>query len=288
MTKVPAAVSTLLLLAAVEGSQAAQAPELVAPKVAALPAIDGKGDDAAWGGAKELVVKIDVPSELENPKKKVSLKAVHNGEAVCFLLTWEDKEKNEEHLPYVWKEDKGEYEPDDNKMEDACSLAFQLEGPFDPDMLAGIESRWDVWEWQAMRANAGIARDKHHIYSKTRVEGVKSKRFNDRNEKALFMARPDDAGVTTYKKLDPPEEKKAPKLPQFELQKPSGSAADVECKGVWAGGKWTVEFKRNLNTGNKDDTAFSPGKAHDFAVAIFDAVEHSDHDVSGKLILKLQ
>lgn len=270
------------------GDAPARGPELVAPKVAALPAVDGKADDPAWAQAKELVVPIDKPDELEHPKHKVVLKAVHDGDSICFLLVWEDKKKSDEHLPFVWKENDGEYVPDDEKIEDACSLGFALEGEFNPDMLAGVESKWDVWEWQAGRTTNGYALDKTHIYSRARPEGVKSKRFQDRKEKPIFLARPDDAGTPAWKRLEPPSEKKGPKLPQFEPQTPSGSAADVQARGVWADGKWTVEFKRKLNTGHPDDAVFSVGKAIEFAVAIFDETEHSDHDVSGKLILKLQ
>ena len=77
-------------------------------------------------------------------------------------------------------------------------------------------------------------------------------------------------------------------LLQFPPQKPAGSAADVEAKGEWANGKWTVEFKRKLNTGHKDDTAFVAGKACSFAVATFDKSEKGDHDVSKGFLLKIQ
>src|SRR5262245_1541096 len=82
--------------------QAGPTPELVAVKVDQLPALDGKADDAAWGKAQELVVKIDLPSELEKPRKQISLKAVHDGTTICFLLVWDDKLANTEHRPWVW------------------------------------------------------------------------------------------------------------------------------------------------------------------------------------------
>ncbi len=282
MTKLLAAVAVLALF-----PQAKPAPEITAAKVAQLPAVDGKADDAAWGQAKELAVKIDAPSELENPRKSMTLKAVHDGTSVCFLLVWSDPDKSDSHLPFVWKEDKGEYEVNDEEIEDAASLAFALEGPFDPDMLAGKESKWDVWEWGAMRSSGGYARDKYHIYSKSRPEPpVKSKRFSDRQEKPIFLARPEDEGTSAARKLEPPGQKKGAKVPQFEIQKPDGSAADVEARGVWAGGKWTLEMKRKLKVGHKDDADFDPAKPIDFAVAVFDKSEHSDHEVSGRLVLK--
>jgi hypothetical protein len=255
--------------------------------VAQLPAVDGKSDDAAWGQAKEFTIKIDQPSEIDDPKKSMTLKVVHDGASVCFLLVWSDPDKSDSHLPFVWKEDKGEYEVNDEEIEDAASLAFALEGPFDPDMLAGKESKWDVWEWGAMRSGGGFARDKWHLYAKARPEPpIKAKRFQDRQEKPIFLARPEDAGTSPARKLEPPAQKKGTRVPQFEIQKPDGSAADVEARGLWAGGKWTVEFKRKLKVGNKDDADFDPSRPIDFAVAVFDKAEHSDHEVSGRLVLK--
>ena len=85
-----------------------------------------------------------------------------------------------------------------------------------------------------------------------------------------------------------PETKVKDVIPQYPTQKPTGSAADVEAKGEWADGKWTVEFKRKLNTGHKDDTAFVAGKSLSFAVATYDKNEKGDHDVSKPILLKIQ
>ena len=76
------------------------ADELVAAKVSKLPAIDGKADDDAWKAAKEVVVKMDQPDE-DPPKKTISLKAVHDGDSICFLMVWADPDKNDEHSPFV-------------------------------------------------------------------------------------------------------------------------------------------------------------------------------------------
>src|SRR5262245_54379101 len=110
----------LKLLAVVAVAVALCAPnaadELVAGKVSKLPTIDGKGDDDAWKTAKEVVVKMDQPDE-DPPKKTASIKAVHDGDSICFLVVWADPDKNDQHSPFVWKDPAG-YEPDDEKVED--------------------------------------------------------------------------------------------------------------------------------------------------------------------------
>lgn len=57
----------------------------------------------------------------------------------------------------------------------------------------------------------------------------------------------------------------------------SGSRWDVEAKGVWdeVSGRWTVEFKRLLNTGNDDDIEFVIGEQIRMAVAIGDNTKHA-------------
>src|SRR5262245_41281523 len=249
------------------------ADELVAGKVSKLPAIDGKADDDAWKAAKEVVVKMDQPDE-DPPKKNISLKAVHDGDSICFLLVWADPDKNDQHSPFVWKDPAG-YEPDDEKVEDACTLAFELEGKFDSDMKAGIPSKWDVWEWGAARTNpSGYALDRTHVYSKTAPPPpLKARRLTDRAGNTIFFYHPIDEGTPCYTKIELPEKKSTPIVLQYPSQKPTGSAADVQAKGEWAAGKWTVEFKRKLNTGHKDDTVFVVGKSCGMAVATFDKSE---------------
>jgi len=278
-----AAAAALALL-----GQAAPAPELAAARVAALPVVDGKADDPAWAQVAPLAVRIDVPSELENPRKKIDLKAVHDGASICFLLVWEDKQPDADHKPWVWNQDKFEFVVDEEKIEDAAALAFALEGKFVPDMLSGVEAKWDVWEWGALRSSTGFARDKVHLFSKTRPQGVKAKLRTDRHDHTIYFALTDDEGTPNFKQHESPDEKKADRVPQFEAQKPSGSAADVQARGAWAGGRWTLELKRPMNTGHKDDTPFAPGKTVEFAVAVFDGAEKSDHLVSGKLVLRTQ
>ena len=264
-----------------------QAPELVAVKVPKLPAIDGRGDDEAWKMAREIAVGIDEPLE-EKPKKKVLLKAVHDGDSICILLVWEDADKNDQHAPFVWKDTA--YEEDGEKMEDMCSIGFSLEGKFNPDMKAGVESKWDVWEWGAARTNpSGFALDRTHIYTKTKPpEPIKSKGMTDRNGGKIYFMHPIDEGTPCYKKVEAPEKKGAPVVPQFVPQTPPGSAADVQAKGEWANGKWTVEFKRKLITGHKDDTQFSVGRSVEFAVATFDKCDKGDHIVTQTIVLKIQ
>lgn len=276
------------LLAAVLALALAPQGEVGAQRVAKLPEIDGKTNDEAWAKAKEWVIKIDKPGEIEKPRNEMWLKVVHDGASVAFLMTWKDETKSDKHQEFAWKADDGEYKMNDEQLEDSCSLAFALEGKFDVDMLAGIESKWDVWEWGAFRTSLGYARDKWHIYAKERPAAGKPKRFNDRNEQPIWLSRPDDEGTPCARKVDAPAEKKTDVVQQWIPEKPTGSCADVAARGSWEKGKWSVEFRRKLSTGNKDDTAFDLSKPLEFAVAVCDQGEKSDHEVSPKYVLRFE
>jgi hypothetical protein len=262
-------------------------PVLEAAKTAKLPAIDGKADDEAWKAVKELVVPMGLPEE--KPERKAFMKAVHDGDSLCVLVRWADETKTDVHQVYSWSLSDEKYVvQDDAEYEDSVSLGFALEGTFNPDMLAAVEAKWDVWHWGADRSRSGYALDLWHVYSKNPPDGLKSKQKTARDESRLFIARPMDAGTPGFKVVAPPKAKGQDKVPQFDVQKPAGSAGDVEARGVHADNMWTVEFKRKLKTGNKDDVAIDPAKPLPFCLATFDNKEKADHDVSHTILLKLK
>lgn len=276
----------ILILGFEAPSQAPPVPELIAARVKVLPTVDGKGDDAAWKSAAELVVKVDELNNLKEPKRKLTLKAVHDGESIAFLMSWEDATKSDTHESYVWNAEKKAYEIDSADLEDSATIAFEHVGVFNPNMLAGVESQWDVWQWKAARTDPkGYSEDKVHIYSKKKPEGVTSNKTEDDDQKPLWIARVGDKGNPPFRQLDAPKEFKGARASRWEAQEPSESAADVRAKGSWASGRWTVEFMRKLNTGHEDDTPFDPQKAYSFAIATHDKTDGGEHVVSTTLRL---
>jgi hypothetical protein len=261
-------------------------PVLEAAKVAKLPAVDGK-EDEAWKAAKALEVPMGVPEE--KAERKATLKALHDGEAVCILVRWTDETRNAVHQTYSWGlADEKYLVQDDAEYEDACSLGFALEGTFNPDMLAAVEAKWDVWHWGADRSSGGYALDMWHLYTKKRPETLKVKQKTARDESTIYLGRYPDEGTPPFRVVEPPKAKGADKVAQFAVQKPAGSAGDVEARGIHADNAWTVEFKRKLKTGQKDDVAIDPAKPLAFCLATFDNKEKADHDVSHTIQLKLK
>src|SRR3990170_4456940 len=70
-------------------------------------------------------------------------------------------------------------------------------------------------------------------------------------------------------------------LPQNVLRTPDGSGADILANGSWARGRWVVELRRKLITGNPDDKPFVAGRVYRFGLAVFnDMVSNRYHFIS--------
>jgi signal transduction histidine kinase len=59
-------------------------------------------------------------------------------------------------------------------------------------------------------------------------------------------------------------------VPGYLLRRPTGSQGDIDAKGTWRNGRWTVEFRRRLQTGNPDDVQFDVSKTYRFGIAVMD------------------
>ncbi len=243
---------------------------LLSLAVEEAPAVDGKADDPVWGRAPTLSLEAERKLEPNiGAKTKVSLRSVHTGSKISFLVTWEDDSESIEHKPWVWNAGKSVYE-EGPQREDMCALAFEHTGAFTADMLSPDEAVWDIWHWKAARTNPqGFAMDKIHRYTRKQPEG-KAKQYDARDGNPLWIARPEDSGDTVEVKKTAPAAFAGEKVPQYEAGTPAGSTADIRAKGSWKDGRWTLEFERARDTAQGDDTRFDLARSYRMAVAVFD------------------
>ncbi|MDP2643685.1 MAG: ethylbenzene dehydrogenase-related protein [Desulfobacterales bacterium] len=59
-------------------------------------------------------------------------------------------------------------------------------------------------------------------------------------------------------------------IPGYILFRPIGSGGDIDAKGLWENGVWTLELKRKLQTGNPDDVQFDIRKLYRFGISVHD------------------
>jgi hypothetical protein len=250
-------------------SHSAENTKLVVSKITSVPKLDGKADDAAWQAAKpvEIIAKGVMP-KTRGTASTVTLRAAYTETHLHLLVQWTDATKSDSgHKSWAWDTAKSAYGEDADR-EDALSIAFEHTGPFTADMLSGEDAVWDVWHWKAFRTNPqGYAMDRSHHYFKTQPT-VKANKHPTKDGKEVWIARPEDAGDTVEKKQAAPTENKGARVPQYLQGAPTGSAADVQAKGAWADGKWTLELSRKLKTGHPDDTAFDLARGYKMAIGV--------------------
>jgi len=255
----------------------AQPVRLTSFQVSEAPAVDGDGTDATWNHARALqVMAHKVWPKPEPQGVPVVLESVHTDTHVYCLVRWKDETRDDAaHKPWVWSSSSGAYE-EGPEREDMLALAFQHTGSFIPDMLAGEPAVWDVWHWKATRTNPqGYAMDKTHRYTLEKPES-KAKSYTARDGRAVWLSRPEDAGNTVERKQAAPEVRRDDRIPQYLPGTPSDSAADVRAKGTWAGGWWTLELARRLDTEHKDDTPFDLELVYRMAVSVHDRTGDMD------------
>ncbi len=266
------AAAVAILAGASFSAHAAETPKLVAVKTAAPPSLDGKATEQVWQQAKLLTVTVkrSLPPN-QGASVSVRLRATHTETHIYLLAEWDVSTRNDSsHKSWIWNAEKKAYE-EGKDFEDVFAIAFELTGEFDANMLSGNEASWDVWQWKAFRTNPqGFAMDRSHHYFKSEPT-IKAKKLQASGGGEVWIARPEDKGDTVEKKQPPPTEHKGDRVPQFLNGMPSGSAADVQAKGEWVNGKWTLELVRKLNTGNPDDAAFEVSRTYKIAVEVQDA-----------------
>ncbi len=247
----------------------------------AAPLIDGAADEKAWGKAAPHSFTVRGASGTFT----VTMSALWENDRVYFLVQWPDRDENAEHHPWVWSEEEKQYSVG-KEVEDALALQFSRDGKLGDCMLSGESREADLWFWRAARTNpVGAAEDGTLIVSTERLAGASF--YKAKNKRTVWVRDKRDAGTAPYKSqvVDAFE---GEKVHRYVPREPSGSVADVEAKGRWKNGQWTVELARALDTGDEADLVFKSGREHHFTAAVFNKRERSEHSTSKELMLKLE
>ena len=121
--------------------------------VTEAPDIDGRDSDRAWNLARGSRVTVrEVDGDQNDRSSSVIIKSVRTASHIYFLVSWADTTRDATHKTWVWNAGKKAYEQGGDR-EDVLALAFEHTGVFDADMLSGVESVWDIWQWKAARTN---------------------------------------------------------------------------------------------------------------------------------------
>jgi hypothetical protein len=235
---------------------------LPAVHVAEPPVIDGLAIDAAWQNAREIST-YDKGADLT-----ITLRAVYTDTEIFLLASFPDPDESRTHKSWIW--DKGrEFYTVGNDREDVFIVKWNME-PETADLSIYADNPYqaDIWYWKACRTDgAGFADDKIHSYSPK--ENRHATKIVSGTGTTMYLMRTGDEGASAYT-VNMQSEYDGEILPRFLITQPTGSRADVRAKGHWHNGSWTIEFRRNLHTGNHDDVQFNARQEYLFGVSRYE------------------
>ena len=181
------------------------------------------------------------------------------------MVIYSDPEASRRHKSWIWDSTNNLY-VQGNDREDAFVFKWNLESrPIDLRLSSDDIYSADVWSWKACRTDPfGYADDIIQIVGTRDVKY--SMKLPSRSGKDRYLLRKADSGTSAYKS-NLPVDYAGYRVHRFANVIPTGSRADIRAKGVWNDGIWTIEFSRELQTGNEDDVAFDTKKSYEFGVS---------------------
>jgi hypothetical protein len=235
------------------------------PQVLAVPPVEAvyrsgpipfTPDDAAWKDAPErqiaLMPQIIAPPHGGGSVQMLSVRSMHNGGWVAFRLEWADPTANREVGV--------------NAFRDAAAVGFPTrETEILPAPFMGDEQHTlNIWQWTAdFDANAQGKGGFDQRYPHT--EGV-------------WYFAPDyevQREVRAWRGTEPVIEYIAQGFGTLTLK----DSQNVRGLGRHADGRWRVVLRRELATGNPEDTLFRPGGSTHVVFAVWNG---DKNEVNGK------
>lgn len=270
------------------------APQLIpVASLGTAPKVDG--DLSEWGTGGWIAIQVKPALErkdrgqygLEEEDDRnvtgsitVQLRAGVAQGVFYLAVKYPDPNEDKEFQGWEWRGTKYMLA---RRFDDQFAVRFHLAGDYDRTMLSARQYQVDVWHWSAARTNpTGIADDMMHTFS-TRLTDDAAE-YSLPGGKTVYIRKIRDAGVPPYRQLPAPAQNQGDRLPSFETQKASGSAANVAARGRWNAGAWSLEFSRQMNTGASDDVAFKPGQKLLGQIAVFNRGSAEHKSVSEPLL----
>lgn len=260
--------------------------------VTTVPILDGNSNDAAWDEADALVLKLGENasySSIAEVYVDLTLKAVRTATDLYILAEWMDNSSTEnvDKNQYTysaadgWTKSGNEdriffiFDAGDNGNEGAnCATMCHVATG---EMSTTGGGHVDVWHGKAARSfPVGTTDDKWWDGTGRNSDSKTVSAYSDN-----IQTLSDGSTVPLYSGpvtnghyiIIPVGETAESYCTPFDTTSTSGVIpgyilnmnydgsrfADISTKAVYSGGKWTVEFKRALDTGNDDDVAFTTG-----------------------------
>jgi hypothetical protein len=262
--------------------------ELTVVPLADEPTLDGR--DLEWKEIQEAVVPLwpTVERDPDNHLGPVDLmlKAGSFKDRLYLLLRWPDPSPSTTHLSWVWDFTTNSYRQGQDR-EDRLAIRWGLDESFRACLLGGPPHRADLWLWQAARTNpVGYALDATQLVSLKPIADGKPWRTPGGKVRWLALRLDKGAAFTYSPKYSSYKGDIVPRFIVKKAEKLSGSRKDVEAKGLWVEGYWTLEMARNFKTDDPNDIAFERGSVVELAISAANRSEGAHESVSPLIRLR--
>lgn len=267
------------LVAGLSSGWVGAVPAVIPVRVAALssaPVVDGSL--AEWGGEGWTEVPVHPAREKDGEnftgELTVLLKAGMFGDRIWFAARWPDAVADREYRPWKWN---GSQYKRGKQRDDMFALRFDMGGDYAACMLSKTDYKVDLWQWSAGRSDpAGVAEDFTHVISTAMMESAAE--YEHPEGGMVYIRKVRDAGDPVYENVEAGKAHQGETLPGVRLLPGggAGSLVDVQAKGEWKEGFWSLELSRKLDTGFADDVKLTGVKEIRGAIAVFNK-GHSDH-----------
>jgi len=273
------------------------------------PVVDSVAE-TLWADAPELRV---LATEGTPGDVWVGLKAVYTPNELALQMTWADKDDSTDRTPWVFDEQGWRRLPREKYYEDKAAILWNINNSIrrfngqgclvvchtDKMYTNAPNERGDMWHWKRVRTNPVNQLDDKRLTNDR--EGKDAGRKPDAQEGGGYAENETEGGSRPrfywpdmeYEPLlafvetavEIPSSREFPvetRLPGVAIAPFIGSRGDVQAKGRWENGVWTLEILRPLQTGQEDDIQFADlTRPYYFGVAVFDN-HPTDHSISRK------
>ena len=207
----------------------------------------------AWERIEAVRVPMNPLWPEPDPLPAIGVRAVHDGKTLVVLLQWRDEIRN--GAP-VRVED----------FQDAAAVQFPLGDRIPFVGMGDAANPVNVWQWKAGWQSDvdGVREDVQTEYPSTHVDVYP--------ESSLLFATAAAAGnLAARMHATPVEDANARGFGTMKSQ--PADAQNVQGRGVWRDGHWSVVFVRELFSPDADDARFAPGKATPVAFAVWNGAQ---------------
>jgi DMSO reductase family type II enzyme heme b subunit len=228
----------------------------VARARAGLPA---SPTDAAWERVESVRVPLNPLWPEVNPLPAATVRALHDGRRLAILLQWRDGIANGAPVRV-------------QDFQDAVAIQFPLNGRTPFLGMGDADNPVNIWQWKAgwQEETEGRRQDVDTVHA-----AMHSDVYFDWAAGTLYRTAEAAGNLLARMHQTPVEDANARGFGTMRSQPPKGQ--NVQGKGIWRDGAWSVLFRRELRSRDADDVTFAAGRPVPVAFAIWDG-EQRDRD----------